>query len=301
MTIKAALSDAKKILSDANIDSAALDAEILLSHILYTGRSQLVLLFDNTIDDKTLTIFKKYIKRRMNGVCTACITGHKEFRYLDFFVNRRVLVPRPETESLVEAALQCIDRARNETHGMQSITVLDLCTGSGAIALSLWYERPGIDVSACDISAPALGIAKKNYHRFLKGVGTDSGNVDVYKNNSRPVPRFIQSDLFKNIAGQFDIIVSNPPYIAREKIKTLSREVQNEPRLALDGGADGLDFIKKIIIGAQKHLYPAGTLLLEAAPEQMPIISELLTKTGYKNNTIKKDLAGADRVITAAP
>jgi release factor glutamine methyltransferase len=290
MTIKAALIEAKEALTDAHIESAALDAAILLSHALHISRSQLAVSFDKTIDDKTSDLYKNYIECRAGGECSAYITGHKEFRYLDFLVDKAVLVPRPETETLVEAALECIDRGQNKAGGAQKITVLDLCTGSGAIALSLCHERPNIEMTASDISKPALRITKKNYHHCLLHSPPPTTHYSLH---------FIQSDLFQNITGTFDIIVSNPPYIAHEKIKTLSREVQNEPHLALDGGPDGLDLIRKIIVDAKEHLSPNGTLLIEADPGQMTLIAEYLTKAGYKNSAVKKDLAGADRVITA--
>jgi release factor glutamine methyltransferase len=284
MTIKAALLSAKEILTGANIESASLDAEILLSYTLRINRSHIILLFDNAIDDKTLSIYKKYITRRAGGVCTAYITGKKEFRYLDLSVNKNVLVPRPETETLVEAALEYIDREENKT---KKIKVLDLCTGCGAIALSLLYERPFIEVTASDISGAALSAAKKNFQHYSE------------KNKMLCAAHFIQSDLFQNIDETFDIIVSNPPYIETEKIKTLSREVRNEPRLALDGGADGLSIIQKIIVDAKKHLYPGGTLLLEADGAQMESITKLLTEAGYDSIVIKKDLAEVDRIIGA--
>jgi release factor glutamine methyltransferase len=275
ITVKDALDEGKQLLAAANIETPSLDAELLLACTLHTDRSHIVLYPNNILDEGHYAEYKESVARRAAGECVAYITGHKEFRYLDLYVSKDVLVPRPATEALVEAALEIIDRRQKET-----LSVLDLCCGSGAIALSILHERPHIAVYASDISEKALDMAKQNY--------------------SFPTlhpPLFIQSDLFKNIHKKFDIIVSNPPYIPSAQIKLLAPEVRGEPLLALDGGEDGLELIRKIIIEAREHISWNGSILLEAAPDQMEEIAQLMEDAGYDEITIQKDLAGDDRII----
>jgi release factor glutamine methyltransferase len=187
-----------------------------------------------------------------------------------FMVNPSVLVPRPDTETLVEAALQTTGTARS---------ALDLCTGSGAVAIALKRERPALTVTASDISPAALEAARTNAENLHTEI------------------RFVESDLFDRVEGCFDLIVSNPPYIPTAWIASLAPEVQKEPRLALDGGGDGLDLVKKIILGAKTRLNPGGMLLMEADSRQMPAIGELLRGGGYQKVRAYRDLAGLERVI----
>jgi release factor glutamine methyltransferase len=233
--------------------------------------------------------FEKFVARRAAGESCAVIVGHKEFRYLDLFVNENVLVPRPETETLVEAALAFIDASPSPSSPSPTpysllptpyLSCLDLCTGSGAIACALKEERPDIRVSASDISLPALSVAKKNAAKY---------NLDI---------EFIESDLFENISGIYDIIVSNPPYIPCGAMNTLPPEVRREPHLALFAGEDGLVVIKKIIEVAHRHLSAAGSLLLECSPNQIHDIACLLEKNFFHDIKVTKDLGGQDRVIS---
>jgi release factor glutamine methyltransferase len=211
------------------------------------------------------------LDRRIFGECVAYITGYKEFWGLPFAVNPSVLVPRPDTETLIEAALTYIDILP------RSAALLELCTGSGAIAVALKYEHPSLTVTASDISKDALAVARANAAR---------NHTDI---------NFIESNLFDNIPGCFDIIVANPPYVPSAVIDTLQAEVRREPRIALDGGNDGLAIIKRIVEGAKKRLKFA--LLMEASPEQIPLIAGLLQANGYGDVRVFKDLAGQDRVI----
>jgi release factor glutamine methyltransferase len=206
------------------------------------------------------------------------VIGHAEFCGRDFAVNEDVLIPRPETELLVEEAVAV---ASNKGQGAR---ILDLCTGSGCIAITLTKTISDCRIVASDISGKALDLARLNAGRH--GV---NGKVE-----------FVQSDLFCNISGRFDIIVSNPPYIARNEFVTLQKEVLKEPRAALDGGEDGLDFYRRIIKDARKHLMPGGYLLLEAGFGQAGRIQNIIEADSiFKVLEIKKDFNGIDRVIIA--
>jgi len=290
MTIQEVLTEGKQQLSSpcpgALIDTPALDAALLLSEVLHMNREELVIHGKDPVTEQNKKIFLGFLERRRNGECVAYILGRKEFRGLEFAVNNNVLVPRPDTETLVEAALGCIGERKN-------ISLLDLCTGSGAIAVSLKNERPSLRVSASDISVQALDIARLNTIRLLDGRLLDRRPV----NSSRNKIQFYQSDLFETIAGSFDIIVSNPPYVPSSDLETLAPELRGEPQIALDGGGDGLDLIRKIIARSPEHLLPEGVLLLEAGPEQMPDIAVLLENNSYTGIRLYKDLAGRDRVI----
>jgi len=290
MTIRETLAEGKRLLripsSVSFIDTPDLDAVLFMSEILRTDRTKLVVRYGETISEQDSESFFRFIARRKEGECSAYILGRKEFRNLEFSVNPQVLVPRPDTETLVEAALEYIDSLREtNTPDLKAggISLLDLCTGSGAVAISLKNERPFLSISASDISREALETAAQNAARLLE----DSIHL-------------IQSDLFNAISGSFDIIVSNPPYVPSADIDTLANEVRREPRLALDGGHDGLELIKKIILLAPYHLLPGGVILLEAAPEQMPAIRGLLETNGFGGIRVHGDLAGRDRVISAS-
>ena len=278
MTIQNLLAEGKKLLQipsgAALIDTPSLDAALLLAETLRLSREDLIMRGNEPIAEEDRENFFKLLERRRNGECIAYILGRKEFRGLEFAVNPGVLVPRPDTETLVEAALEYIDSA--SARGRATLSLLDLCTGSGAVAISLKSERPFLTVTGSDISQKALDTAALN---------------------AKPSVRFIHSDLFKNINGTFDIIVSNPPYIPSGKIAALAPEVQREPIIALDGGADGLELIRKIISRAPEHLCLDGVLLLEADAGQMPDICPLLESNGFCDIRIYKDLAGRERVI----
>ena len=284
-TIQETLTEGKRLLAGSCplslIDTPALDAALLLGEVMRKSRTDLLAHGNEAVSDTQREQFLRLVQRRKDGECVAYILGRREFRGLEFCVNPQVLVPRPDTETLVEAALE---------RGA-GLRILDLCTGSGALAIALKNERPALCVSASDISPAALETARQNAGRLL------SGGADTIC--------FIQSDLFADISGTFDIIVSNPPYIPSGEWAALPPEVRREPRLALDGGGDGLDLIRKITAQAGKHLSPGGVLLLEAAPGQMQAIRSLLQAHGFGGVNIYKDLAGRERVIsgdkTAAP
>lgn len=287
MTIREVLAEGRKRLEtrspSASIETPALDASLLLAEALGTTRTKLLIRADESLHEAAREKFAGFLERRRKGECIAYILGRKEFRGLDFSVNPKVLVPRPDTETLVEAALEYLSLPALR-RGVKSASLLDLCTGSGALAVSIANEHGNLLLSASDISEEALLTAEMNAARLL------GGNAEI---------AFIKSDLFENIPGRFDIIVSNPPYIPTKELAALSPEVRGEPALALNGGEDGLDLIKRIISASPDHLLPGGFLALEADPREMPQIERLLECRGFAEVKFRKDLAGKDRVISA--
>ncbi|MDR2110007.1 MAG: peptide chain release factor N(5)-glutamine methyltransferase [Spirochaetaceae bacterium] len=289
MTIGEALAEGTALLRSSGIENPRRDAALLLADILRTDRGGLVLAEPNPLPGAARRRFGLSLKRRLDGECVAYILGRREFWGLDFTVTAAVLVPRPDTETLVEAALSYIDHRGSPG----TIRLLDLCTGSGAVAVSLKHERPDLAVTASDISPEAIKIARDNARRLLDRDGSPAGPGET-----RGIA-FIKSDLFENIQGTFDCVTANPPYVPAKTIDTLAREVRREPRLALDGGEDGLDIIRRLIGDAKGHLSPGGVLLIEAGPGQMAAITGLLANRGYRKWDIRRDLSGEDRVIGA--
>ena len=278
MTIREALAEASAA------GTSALDASLLLASILNTSRSSLIAADSQPLTGASLAAFRGLIQRRLAGECTAYILGRKEFYGLDFQVNPAVLVPRPDTETLVEAALAEINQLSATD---QPLRVLDLCTGSGVVAIALKHTMPELEVWAADISAEALETAKANAERLLP---PDSIH-------------FCHGDLFEALPptpySLFPLIVSNPPYIPTADIAGLAPEVRGEPLLALDGGDDGLEIIRRIISKAPEFLFPGGILLLEADPRQMGHITALLHQADFADIQTRRDLSGKERVIAA--
>jgi release factor glutamine methyltransferase len=287
MTAGEVLADGTALLRASGIETPRLDASLLLAEVLKTDRTRLVLMDADPVDGDKRRLFETLLERRRGGECTAYILGRREFWGLEFTVTPAVLVPRPDTETLVEAALDWIDR-----HGPAGIPgpALDLCTGSGAVAIALKHERPGIEVYGSDISPPALEVARINAARLAPG---------------ERAPCFFAADLFKPLCDTpfplplFSLILANPPYIPRETMKTLSREVRGEPPMALDGGEDGLAIIRRLIGEAGSRLKDGGALFIEADPGQMTAVAGLLEHHGYRNISTRRDLSGRDRVIGA--
>jgi release factor glutamine methyltransferase len=278
--VREAISRGAAVLKAAGIENASLDASLLLAHALNIDRTKLIAKGTDLLPEETQYLFRTFLDRRLNGDCIAYITGKKEFYGLEFPVNPSVLVPRPETEILVEAALEIIKEAGN------NFRILDLCTGSGAVAIALKYEMPILEVSAVEISVEALETAKTNARLLLSAGNTVNFFLgDLYK--ALPLPH-----------STFSLIVSNSPYIPTDEIQTLCAEVQNEPRLALDGGKSGLEIIKRIIEDAPQFLEKNGSLALEADPRQMEKIKLLLENKGFRDIKLYKDLSGQERVIT---
>jgi release factor glutamine methyltransferase len=278
MLIREALVQGSADLKFADIKTPGLDASLLLAHILKTDRTKLIAKGTDRLSEKECASYCGLLERRANGECTAYIIGKKEFRGLEFDVNPSVLVPRPETETLVEIAIEIIKKN-------SFFNILDLCTGSGAIAVSLKNEMPICEITAADISPDALKTAAHNAEKLIGGKLINFFHGNLFDALPCPLP------------APYSVIVSNPPYISSEEIKTLSAEVQNEPHLALDGGISGLEIIERIIEKAPDYLQQNGYLLLEADPRQMEQIKILLDKKGFKDIQLYKDLSGQNRVI----
>lgn len=272
-TYASALRYGKKYLADRQIENSGGDAWYLMEYVWGIDRNYYFLHSDDIIEQKDEERYRDLLQKRGSHIPLQHLTGTCDFMGLTFQVNDQVLIPRQDTETLVESALSRLkegDRA------------LDLCTGSGCIILSLEKLRPGIRGLGADISAEALAVAKRN--RDSLGLESD----------------FCISDLFEGIEGVFDIIVSNPPYIASGKIPGLMEEVRGfEPLLALDGGADGLDFYRRIVKDARDFLKPGGWLGLEIGYDQREAVEELLRRQGFTKTETLQDLAGLDRTVWA--
>ena len=278
MTIKELLNQAVIMLKNENIDAPKNKARMLLQATLKKSREYLMIYDNKEVENIDRDRYIKNVKRLILGEPLQYITGIQEFMKLNFLVTKDVLIPRPDTEILVEEVIRKAENISNPV-------ILDLCTGSGAIAVSLAKYIKNVHICAVDISSKALEIAKKNAE--LNGV----------KNNIE----FIESNLFDKIKERkFDIKVSNPPYIETETIKTLSKDVQSEPKIALDGGKDGLDFYRKIADSGSKYLNRQGYICLEIGYNQRIAVRQILeNKKRYVNINCIKDLCGNDRVITA--
>lgn len=277
MNIKQALEEAKNILKSNNFEDSNIIAKELLSYVLKKDKVYLTINSDTALTDTEYAEFTKYIEQIIDGKPLQYITQKQEFMGMDFFVNEDVLIPQPDTEILVETVLDICKK-----YDKQSLRILDLCTGSGAIAISL-SKILNTQVFASDVSIKALKVAEKN-------------NV---MNNTKV--EFIESNLFEKINGEkFDIIVSNPPYIKNEEIKSLSKQVQNEPYIALAGGEDGLDFYRKIIDEAYKYINKNGYLCLEIGYDQKEDLIKLIKQNeNYEYENCIKDLSNNDRCIIA--
>lgn len=258
-------------LTEAKIDEANLDARLLLEFVCGTNRNDLYVHGDREVEHDEFERYLLLIKERQKHVPLQHLTGEQDFMGLTFQVNEHVLIPRQDTEVLVEEVL---------LHLHDGMRILDMCTGSGCILLSLLKYSNDCEGVGADVSEEALAVAKRNRER----IGIDA--------------KFIKSNLFENVEGKFDLIVSNPPYIESEIVGTLMEEVKDyEPHLALDGGADGLDFYREITTEAKKYLCRGGMLFFEIGYNQAQAVSELLKDAGYIEVEVKKDLAGLDRVV----
>lgn len=277
MTRREILKKGTARLKARGVESPGLDAGLLLGKVLGTDRTGLLVRETEPVSEEARREYEALLEQRATGVCAAYLLGKKEFWGLDFWVTPAVLTPRPDTETLVSVALAYIDALPDS----EKCPLLDLCTGSGAVGIAIKYERPRIEAYLADISPSALAVAAENARRLIAG--------DAF---------CLESDLFDRIEGKFRLITANPPYIPQDEIAFLSREVQGEPRLALDGGADGLGVIRRLIAGAPGHLLPGGRLFIEADPRQMSLIRELLG--AYRDLRTYPDLAGNPRVIAAS-
>ncbi len=255
-------------------ESPRLDAELLLAHALGLSRSALIARFRDT---GSINNFNRFLKRRLAHEPVAYILGHREFYSLDFLVRPPVLIPRPETEHLVEAALMF---AKDAQHPLR---ILDLCTGTGCVAITLASELPGSQVTATDISPEAVALARDNAERI---------GVSI---------RILQGDLFEALPPDeppFDIITANPPYVETGEWDTLAPDIARyEDRRALLAGEDGLDCVRRIVAEAPGHLCPGGALGLELGEKQYDAAAEILGGVGFGENRAICDLAGIRRII----
>lgn len=311
MIVGEALAEGAALLRKAGVDSPSLDSSLLLAASLGIDRSRLLARRSDPLAPQVEERYRNYLYRRATGDCTAYVLGSKEFRGLDFVVTPDVLVPRPDTETLVEAAAAWIDAQPRDFTGKGSsapLRLLDVCTGSGCVAVSLKSERPDVDVSASDLSPAALAVARVNAERLLNSRHRDteyterapSSSVPSFSSSVSSVAdssiRFYESDLLASVPGRFDLIVSNPPYVPSGVIPGLAVEVRREPRLALDGGADGLDLIRRLVRESRERLDGGGRLLVESGADQTARIAELMAKAGFIGIETIRDLAGLERV-----
>ncbi|MGE5180575.1 MAG: peptide chain release factor N(5)-glutamine methyltransferase [Acidobacteriota bacterium] len=259
----------------AGIAAARLEAQVLLAHVLACSRVQLYTSFDKPLAEPELARYRELIRRRLAGEPVAYLVQEQEFWGLPFHVDASVLVPRPDTETLIEVARGV------RTDRTAACRVLDLCTGSGAIAVSLARELPAARVIATEVSADAAALARKNAERNAVG-----DRVDVRV-----------GDLWQPVAGErFDLIVANPPYVATHVIATLAPEVRCEPRLALDGGGDGLRFYDRIVAEARAYLEPGGALVVEHGFDQADAVRARFEAAGLTCVTLVHDLGKNPRV-----
>lgn len=270
ITLEQTLQDGIEKLTVADIADASVDAWYLLEHCFGINRATYYMRKNEEADKEKLKLFLQCIDLRLQHIPVSQITKEREFFGFSFYVNEHVLTPRQETEELVEYVLKSCKGKR----------VLDLCTGSGCIIITLAKEGQLSQAVGIDISSEALLVAEENKRRLQAEV------------------TFYQSNLYEKVEGTFDIIVSNPPYIPTADIEELMPEVRlHEPMLALDGMADGLEFYRQIINGAREHLSEHGEVYFEIGYNQGRAVSDLLSAAGFTNVTVYKDLSGLDRIV----
>lgn len=262
------------------MDTPRLDGEVLLSHVLGKDRIYLYTHYDQPLIQEELDAFRPLVQERAKGHCVAAIIGEKDFMGLTFKVNDKVLIPRPDTETLIEYVLGTYSKDSD-------VRILDVCTGPGTILLSLLHYLPNACGMGIEISADALSLAKVNSERF----------------NLNDRVQLLESDMFSALDDkneQFDLIVSNPPYIRTGDAKLLSQDVLNEPHIALFGGEDGLDFYRILAKTCGTYLKSQGHIAFEIGFDQAEAVKALLEETGqYSNIRCIVDLGGNDRVVTA--
>jgi release factor glutamine methyltransferase len=283
-TIRRLLEWTTGFFSRKDVDPARLSADLLLSHVLNVPRIKLYTDYERTLTEKHLAEFRELVKRAGEQEPIAYLTGKAHFFNLEFEVNRDVLIPRPDTETIVEHVLQT---ARHET-GMERPRVLDLCTGSGCIAAAIAAHLKTATVLATDASAAAVVVAKKNIDRLGLSDRVTVEMGDLFE----PLSRIVD-------AQPFDLIASNPPYIPTVQIDSLDRSVKDyEPRMALDGGLDGLAIHRRILTDAPQHLLPRGRVYLEIMFDQGSAALEMAKQfEAFEDAIIIRDNAGKDRVL----
>lgn len=276
MTYRECYEQGCRTLQAAGIEEAALDARLLLEAVCGTDRNDLLVHGEQPVAPEAEEKYLNWIRQRAEHIPLQQLTGEQGFMGLTFSVNEHVLIPRQDTEILVEEVLK-------ELH--DGMRVLDMCTGSGCILLSLLHYSNDCEGLGVDLSAEALEVAGRNV-------------LKVFTPEKAEHAHFLQSDLFEKVEGKFEIIVSNPPYIASAEVEKLMPEVRDhEPRMALDGTEDGLYFYRRIIEEAGKHLVSSGMLFFEIGYDQGQAVSELMRTEGYCDVQVVQDYAGLDRVV----
>lgn len=272
MTYRQMYSHGVELLEKAGVAEAKLDARLLLEYVCHTDRNTLLVYGDTERSEKEAQDYEEVINRRATRIPLQHITNEQEFMGLSFFVNENVLIPRQDTEILVEEAM---------IHLKDGMRILDMCTGSGCILLSLMHYSNECEGVGVDLSKKALEVAAINAKRLDEKVS------------------LIQGNLFENVEGKFGMIVSNPPYIETDVIDTLMPEVKDhEPMMALDGTKDGLFFYKRIVEESVKFLYNGAGLFFEIGYNQGDAVKSLMEKAGFINVKVTKDYAGLDRVVS---
>lgn len=276
--------------------SPVLDANILLCHFLNLSKTALICNDSRILTETELDLIQQGIEKRLSGLPVAYITNHKEFFGYDFYVDQNVLIPKPDTELLVEQALLAVDKAFvSAPEKKADYKIADICTGSGCIAISVLktlFQKYGsfIKVAASDISKAALAVAEKNANRLLSK--EERQNISFY-----------QGDLFQAFSSsenqKFDMILSNPPYVPTNLTEELLSDGRSEPRLALDGESDGLGIIRRLVIEAKNHLKKGGVFFLEAGEYNVEEAGKCLLNAGFTDIFIHKDLAGLLRLVEA--
>ena len=270
--------EGRRALEKVGIPDAALDARLLLEEVCGTNLQTLLVYPEEEVSEDNAARYRSWIERRCSREPTAMILGKWDFMGLTFRLNRSTLIPEQDTECLVEAALNWAGKRQD-----RMLKILDLCTGSGCILLSLLHAIPEAEGLGTDISGEALKAARQNCE-----------NLELTKK-----ARFLQGDLWKPVEEEkFDLIVSNPPYVPTGVIPTLELEVRTgEPYAALDGGEDGLVFYRKILREARRHLCPEGTIIMESGFDEADAIAALMKEAGFAGIEIFKDYGGLDRVV----
>jgi release factor glutamine methyltransferase len=278
-TVAKVLAWATEDFRSRGLDSPRLDAELLLAHVLGVDRIRLILDSPRVLSGEELAAYRALIQRRRRREPVAYIRGEREFYGLSIRVDPRVLVPRPDTETLVEVAL---DRTADANLDGE---LLDLCTGSGCVAIAFSRRRPTWRVTGLDISSDALAVARENAER--------AGAV--------PGVRFLTGDLDEPLTAdaKFDLVTANPPYIPTAEIERVDADVRDfEPRIALDGGLDGLDVVRRVVNVARRRLRPGGVLAVEVGAGQAPAAEALLSEAGFVEARRNADYGGHERVVS---
>tara|TARA_Y100001935_G_C17299658_1_gene508382 strand:- start:1643 stop:2485 length:843 start_codon:yes stop_codon:yes gene_type:complete len=277
MIIRTAINKASIELRKKKIDNSILDSEILMSKVLNKKRDYIILNLEKSLSSENFAFFKHLVNERLKGKPVAYLTGKKNFWKDEFYVNENVLIPRPDTEIIVEQILEIYKNKKN-------LRILEIGVGSGCILLSILKEKKGFTGAGIDVSKGCVKVCKSNIKKLKI-----SNKINLYK-----------SDIDNFYFGKYDLIISNPPYIKKTDINSLERDVKDfEPKLALDGGLDGLSEIRKIINKSSELIKKNGKLVLEVAYDQKFKVNSLLKKKGFYINKILKDLNNNDRCIVS--